>query len=45
MFHEFMWQRFCLTGSVADYIVCKEEAESEQTNVLEERMPLVLMPV
>jgi hypothetical protein len=35
MFGEFMWQRFCFTGNVADYLVYKE-AESEEAGFIED---------
>lgn len=38
MFGEFMWQRFCFTGNVADYLVYKE-AESEEAGFIEDGAP------
>ena len=38
MFGEYMWQRFCFTGDVEDYLVLKE-TELEEEGVLEQDAP------
>lgn len=42
MFGEYMWQRFCFTGDVEDYLVFKE-TELEEEGFLEQDAPARLV--
>ena len=42
MFGEYMWQRFCFTGDVEDYLVLKE-TELEEEGFLEQDAPARLV--
>lgn len=45
MLGDFMWQRFCFTGNIEDYLIYKEAERGENDFTAEGATDVQLMPI